>query len=142
MKTAITIAAAWAVLTAAAMGQADYKLTEAPESCRNAAALLVASDSANKSAIWNGIKRIADSDDNQWKIVDDYEPGVVRKLSLREYDTSDHAGGTAYIAHCGYGGTCNSLAKAFHDKHPDWYPTEVYCGPLPSTLSNPRPPSP
>jgi hypothetical protein len=141
MRIAVAIAGAWAVLTAGAVGQAEFKLTEAPDACRNAHAVLLASASENKGAIWSSIRHLAGGDKEKWEMVDDYEPGVSVKLSLREYDTKHHEGGTAYVAHCGYGGTCNSLAKAWFEKHPDSYSTKVYCGPLPDAIDNPRPPS-
>jgi hypothetical protein len=141
MRIAFTVVAVWTLLSATTASRADFKLTEAPEACSNAHALLLASLSTDKAAIWGSIRHAATGDKDKWQIVDDYEPGVAVKLSLREYDTKNHEGGTAYVVHCGHGGTCNSLAKVWFDKHPTSYSTKVYCGPLPGSIDNPRPPS-
>jgi hypothetical protein len=141
MKIPFTVAAVWTVLTASAVGQAGFTLTQTQDSCKNAYAVLMASTSQNKAALWSEVRWIAHGDEDKWEVVDEYVPGVVKKLSLHEYDTKHHAGGIAYVAHCGHGGTCNSLAQAWFDKYPNRYSTKVYCGSPPPAIQNPRKPS-
>jgi hypothetical protein len=141
MRIPFTIAAVWTALTFSAAGQASFKLTQTQDSCKNAFAVLMASASPNKASLWSEVRWIAHGDKEKWEVVDQYEPGVVKKLSLHEYDTKFFPGGTAYVAHCGHGGTCNSLAKAWFDKYPNRYSTAVYCGSAPPAIVNPRKPS-
>ena len=70
-------------------------------------------------------------------MVDDYEPMVAQKVSLRQYSVR---GGSAYVVHCGHGGTCNTLTEAFFKKRSDWYSPEVFCGEVPRWLSDGRAP--
>ncbi len=129
-----------ALMTLSSTGIADFKVTEADPTCRNAHALLVASRSDKHSYIWREISKVAHSDRDKWKVVDDYQPGVVKRLSLRQYQVSGNAGASAYVVHCGHGGTCNSLAQAYFKEHPDWYSPEVFCGALPAMLESPSQP--
>jgi hypothetical protein len=131
----VSFAVAMAVGTAAL---AAFQVKEAPENCRNAHAILVASKSGQHDFIWGRIAKVARSDKYAYEVVEDYEPGVSRRVSFRQYDTKYVAGGAAYVVHCGHGATCNQLAKAFLADNPDWYGPEVYCGPVPHTIENPK----
>jgi hypothetical protein len=128
-----------ALTASATSSSAGYSAKEAPDACRNAHALLVASSTGKHTAIWNVVEKIVGADREHYEIVDDYEPGVAKKLSLRQYDIANAEGATAYVVDCGYGGTCNSLARSFVEKQPAWYPSEVFCGAVPDFLSNPQP---
>lgn len=119
---------------------ADFKVTEADATCRNAHAVLVASRSGKHNYIWREINKVARSNRDKWQVVSEYEPGVVKRLSLRQYEVRGKAGASAYVVHCGHGGTCNTLAQAFFKEHPDWYSPEVFCGPVPSLLQSPSQP--
>ena len=130
-----------AVTTVALLAQAQFKVKEGPEACMNAHAVIVASKSGKHDYVWSEIARVVKRRPHQWQIVEDYEPGVSQRVSFRQYDLKYHEGGTAYVAHCGHGGTCNALVKAFFEEHQDWYSPEVFCGAVPEALVNPQRPS-
>lgn len=127
-------------LTTTAVAHAAMQVKPGPESCANAHALLVASQSGQHDHIWNEIRKTIQSGNGKWELVDDYEPGVSHRVSLRQYDLKYHQGGSAYVMHCGHGGTCNEFANAFLKAHPDWYSPEVFCGVVPEALENPQKP--
>ncbi len=117
---------------------ASFEVKEGDESCNNAHLVLVASTSGKHAYIWGEVSKVVRAGHGKWLIVDDYEPGVVKKVSFRQYDVQHREGASAYVAHCGHGGTCNSLARAFFAEHDDWYSPEVFCGAVPSILENPQ----
>jgi hypothetical protein len=137
---AAAVLTAATLLTIASSGSADFKVTEAPETCSNAHALLVASESGKHRFVWREIGRVATSSRDNWEVVDDYQPGVMRKISFRQYQVNGNANKTAYVVHCGHGGTCNKLAQAFFKVHSDWYSPTVFCGEVPSMLHSPSQP--
>lgn len=114
----------------------SHKVTEAPDTCSDAHAVLLASTTANPDDVWAEVRLVAASNEKRWQVVDDYQRGVVKLLSLRQYDTRYVPGGKAFVAHCGHGGTCNSLTRAFFNKRPRGFSPQVYCGPLPEGLVN------
>ena len=129
-----------ALLTVSASVTSATPPRRAAETCANAHAILTASKSGQHELIWRAIARTVRSDRYKWEVVDEYEPMVVRRVSLRQYDTRYDEGGTAYVAHCGHGGTCNALADAFAQANSLGVPPapEVYCGVIPVVLDNPR----
>ena len=56
-----------------------------------------------------------------------YEPGISQKFDLQTFDTRFHEGGTAYVAHCGHGATCNELAREVLKAYPELGSPVVYC---------------
>jgi hypothetical protein len=132
--------AAWLVVTMVTilLQAAQFEVKEGPETCSNAHLVLVASKSGKHDYIWGEIGKVVRSGNGKWIVVDDYEPGVVQKVSFRQYEVKGQDGAHAYVAHCGHGGTCNSLAHAFFEEHDDWYSPEVFCGLVPSVLENPQ----
>ena len=140
MRTALLTIASLAAATVAVAAHA-FEAKPGPESCRNAHALVVASASGKHDFIWSEIRKVLRQGNGRWRIVDDYEPGVSQRVSLRQYDTKHHAGGIAYVVHCGFGGDCNDFIKAFFEAHNDWYSPEVFCGVVPSALENGRQPA-
>ncbi len=56
-----------------------------------------------------------------------YEPGISQKFELLTFDTRFHEGGTAYVAHCGHGATCNELARAVLKQYPELGSPVVHC---------------
>jgi hypothetical protein len=124
----------------AGIAHAAMTVKEGPESCSNAHAVVVASKSGKHDFIWGEIKRTIAAGNGKWQLVDEYEPGVSQRVSLRQYDLKYVEGGSAYVVHCGHGGTCNSFVQAFFKSHPDWYSPEVFCGIIPEALQNPQKP--
>jgi hypothetical protein len=130
-----------ALVGLAANALAQFQVKKTADNCRNAHAVLVASRSGEHALIWREIRRTIDTKNKfGWQLVDEHEPGVMYRFSLRQYDTKYVAGGSAYVAHCGHGGTCNALADAFFADHPNWNTVEVYCGEVPEWLTNPQRP--
>ena len=117
-----------------------FEVREGPDTCANAHAVVVASSSGKHDFIWGEIRNVIREGNGKWIVVDDYEPGVVQRVSLRQYDLKNHPGASAYVVHCGHGGTCNALVRAFFAKHGDWYSPEVFCGVVPGSLESPRQP--
>ena len=115
-----------------------FEVKPGPEACRNAHAVIVASTTAQHDYVWREVGGVVRQGRGKWQVVDDYEPGVAMRVSFRQYDVEGREGATAYVAHCGHGGTCNSLVQAFFEKHPDWYSPEVFCGEVPQILHNPQ----
>jgi hypothetical protein len=135
VKHTLGIALLAATLTSAVVVHA-FAVKPGPEGCRNAHAVLVASSTGQHDVVWRAVGEVVKEGHGRWQVVDDYEPGVAMRVSFRQYDVGE--GASAYVAHCGHGGTCNELAKAFFAKHDDWYSPEVFCGSVPDRLSNPR----
>ena len=131
---------AWLLVTLVAvlLQAGSFSVKEGPDSCSNAHLVLVASTSGKHDYIWGEVGKVVRAGKGKWIVVDDYEPGVVQKVSFRQYDVKDRDGAQAYVAHCGHGGTCNSLAQAFFKEHDNWYSPEVFCGQVPSILQNPQ----
>lgn len=138
MKSTVATLVMLAVATLALVAQAQFRVKEAPDSCMNAHAIIVASSSGKHDYIWGEIAKVAKRRPHQWQIVEDHEPGVSQRVSFRQYDLKHREGGVAYVAHCGHGGTCNALVKAFFEEHGDWYSPEVFCGAVPEALQNPQ----
>ncbi len=141
MRGKLFFGVTWAGLTIAAVAQGAFTAKEGPETCANAHAVLVASKSGQHDYIWGEIGKTVRSKPQSFQVVDEYEPGVVQRVSFTQYDLKYVEGGTAYVAHCGHGGTCNALAKLFVETHPDWYASEVFCGQVPEALVNPQRPN-
>lgn len=69
--------------------------------------------------------------------VDAIQPGDAKQVSFRQYKVKGQEGANAYVAHCGFGGTCNSIAKTFHFLYEGIGVPQVECGPLPAILEAP-----
>jgi hypothetical protein len=132
----------WGVLALATTmvvdGGAANTVHKTSEICMNAHAILAASMDSDHSRFWEAIGRTAKSPPYEYLVVSDYEPGIAKKVSFRQYDLRFHQGGTAYVAHCGHGGTCNKLAEAFLQNYPEAGSPGVYCGEVPHILDNPQ----
>ena len=125
-----------ATLAVAGLAYAKFEVKEGPETCSNAHLVIAASASGKHDVIWSAVAKVAKTNPWKWRIQDDYEPGVAERVSLRQYDIAYRDGATAYVMHCGHGGTCNSFAQAFFAEHANWYSPEVFCGPVPQALQN------
>ncbi len=137
MKRSTAVLVGLSLVGVALAAQAGFSVKEAADTCANAHAVLVASRSGKHDYIWREIRSVVREGNGKWLVVDDYEPMVVQKISLRQYELKYHGDAAAYVVHCGHGGTCNSLAQAFFKKHDDWYSPEVFCGAIPEALINP-----
>ncbi len=104
----------------------------------NAHAILMASTDGDHARYWEAISGVVKTPIGRWVVVSDYEPGVAQKVSFRQYDTKFHQGGTAYVAHCGAGFTCNALAEQVLKNFPAVGSPGVYCGEVPHILDNPQ----
>ncbi|MEM1029185.1 MAG: hypothetical protein AAF928_19150 [Myxococcota bacterium] len=129
---------ATSVLPAAALAAGGFAVKEGPETCANAHAVVVASRTADHDVVWGEIGKVIRRKPQRFRVRPDYEPGVVGSISLRQYDLEYVEGGSAYVAHCGHGGTCNQLVRDFFAEHDDWYSPEVFCGAVPDGLDNGR----
>ncbi len=114
---------------------ADRDIKEAPAHCSNAHAVLKASTANDSAATWAEIKALAESEPKEWEVVDTYPPGVVGKMSFREYDNT-YIRGKAYVVSCGHGGTCNAFARAYLRKRARGFTPQVHCGRLPEGFKN------
>lgn len=131
-----------ALLTAVGLsvtpGSAANTVQKTADNCANAHAILMASTDGDHARYWEAISGVVKTPIGKWVVVDAYEPGVAQKVSFRQYDTKFHEGGTAYVAHCGAGFTCNELAEAVLKHYPDVGSPGVYCGEVPHILDNPQ----
>jgi hypothetical protein len=140
------------------LSAAEFKT--APDSCKNAHAILGWSDF--KKIPEETDEEFADREARPWytvgwvvgrlnwgrgegkeliKMVDSYEPGVVGQVEFKEYSVKGHDGAKGYVAHCGHGGTCNMVAARVHRLYKGMGKPRVYCGPMPSVLTGGRKPS-
>jgi len=117
--------------------QAANQVKKTGDTCRNAHAILTASEASRSAVIWEAISRVVKARPFRWKAVPDYEPGVSQKVSFRQYETRFHEGGIAYVAHCGAGQTCNDLAAELLQSYPEMGSPGVFCGAVPHILDNP-----
>jgi hypothetical protein len=125
-----------------ALAVAGDKFKKAPETCKNAYAVLGWSKFQTKEQHETAWRKVG------WilgrrkflKQVDTPEAGVVHQVSFRQYDVKGVKGGHGYVAHCGHGGTCNIVADALFRLYKGIGTPRVYCGKLPSVLINPTKP--
>lgn len=119
----------------------------APDSCKHAHAILGWSDfrqgkeesaedfEARKNRPWTKVGWVVgrlnwhrQPGDLMIEMVSSYEPGGVRSVEFKEYAVKGHDNGKAYVAHCGYGGTCNMLAARLFRLYKGIGKPTVYCG--------------
>jgi hypothetical protein len=110
------------------------------DNCVSAHAVLMVSADGDHNRYWEAIARVIRSPLHWWRVVDEPEPMVAQTFSLRQYDLRFDEG-TAYVAHCGAGFTCNKLAEEVLKSFPDSGSPKVYCGPIPHVLDNPQSPT-
>ncbi len=60
-------------------------------------------------------------------MADEYEPGSYNSVAFKEYHVGDNDNAKAYVAHCGYGGTCNQLAQRLFRIYKGIGVPKVYC---------------
>lgn len=144
VTTALCVAACAAAATITVTDRIDAANSVQPtkDDCVTAWAILMASDpkvhaafphADYKEAIGNVVKA------NPHWTAGAYEAGVSQKFDLQTFDTRYHEGGTAYVAHCGHGATCNALAAAVLKTFPEAGSPVVYCMVEPPTvLDNPQ----
>jgi hypothetical protein len=134
-------ACALATVAVAEPGEAAGGVTATKDDCMNAHAIIMASHPTVHAgfphpeyceAILNVVKW-----HRHWTVAPEYEPGVSQKFSLKKWDTKFHEGGTAYVAHCGHGATCNEVARVVLKAYPEIPSPVVYCGEVPHILDNP-----
>jgi hypothetical protein len=68
------------------------------------------------------------------KYLKQVEPGVVYTVSFKQYKVKGQDGASAYVAHCGFGGTCNEIASVFYRGYKGIGVPKVECAALPSVL--------
>jgi hypothetical protein len=65
--------------------------------------------------------------------------GQSQSFELLTFDTRFVEGGTAYVAHCGHGATCNGLGEAIVKRYPEAGTVYVHCMiEPPVVLENPQ----
>lgn len=128
---------------AVALTTADDSLangvTATKDDCRNAHALIATSTGGDHGRMWQAIKGTIDNM-GYVTVKDEAPSGEWGSASLREYDTTHVEDGTAYVVHCGHGGTCNAIAKRVAMTTPSVGAPVVYCGIVPTVLNSPRSP--
>jgi len=141
MKKCLGLVAVVAAMGTVSHGRAANTVQKTADNCQNAHAVLMAGADGAHSRYWEAIKGVITSSNGVFQLVSDDERGVSQKVSLRQYDTRFTQGGTAYVAHCGHGGTCNELAEAVLKHYPESGSPSVWCGEVPHILDNPQAPS-
>ncbi len=131
-----------ALLWAPAQSEAgDVQKTK--DACKNAHAILGWSTFTEKEQHekpWTKVGWILGRRKAYLKRVDEYEPGVAQQASFNQYKVKGHKNAHAYVAHCGYGGTCNMIASVLYNIYKGIGTPRVYCGPLPKILIEPSKP--
>jgi hypothetical protein len=141
-KAAAILGAAAIATTTVDNTTAAGSVTTTKDDCMTAWAILMASHpivhgafphSDYKEAILNVVKWHP-----HWK-VGEYVAGASQAFDLQTFDTRFHEGGTAYVAHCGHGATCNELARVVLKAYPELGSPVVYCTiEPPHILDNPQ----
>lgn len=144
IKSGIVVAACAAATTFTVTDSttAANSVTPTKDDCNTAWAILMASHPTvhgafphadYKEAINNVVRN------NPHWTAGAYEGGISQKFDLQTFDTRFHEGGTAYVAHCGHGATCNALAAATLKNYPEAGSPVVYCTiEPPHVLDNPQ----
>ena len=140
MKKALSAAALAATLFATAGTGAANSVQRTVDNCMNAHAVLMVGSDGDHARYWQAIYRVVRSPIKWWHVVGEYTPMVSQSCSIRQYDTRFYQGGTAYVAHCGHGLTCNDLAEEVLKNYPEVGSPRVYCGEVPYLLVNPQSP--
>ncbi len=144
IKSGVVIAACAAATTFTVTDSTDAanSVTHTKEDCTTAWAILMASHPTIIGAFPDGDYKEAISNivrNNPHWTAGTYEHGVSQKFDLQTFETHFHEGGTAYVAHCGHGATCNALAAATLKNYPESGSPVVYCTiEPPSILDNPQ----
>ncbi len=110
------------------------------DNCMNAHAVLMVGGDGDHARYWEAIGRVVRNPLHWYRVLDEYVPMQAQTFSLRQYDLRFSQGGTAYVAHCGAGFTCNKLAEEVLKSYPDAGSPRVYCGQVPHVLDNPQAP--
>lgn len=117
-------------------------VSKTAEGCTKAHAVLFVSKSGDHEKEWARVRGVLTANPDKWKVVESVEPGTAWQVSFNQYDVKWTKGATAYVAHCGHGGTCNEFAEALIKIQPNLGSPHVYCGEVPAALSNPQPGAP
>lgn len=129
-KGSIAIAAFVALTSVSTQMTAAGSVTATKDDCASAWAILMASHPdvhggfphvEHKEAILGVVRNR-----RHWT-PDGYERLVSQKFDLQTFDTRFHEGGTAYVAHCGHGATCNELSREVLKAYPELGSPVVYC---------------
>ncbi len=138
------IAAASAMAVTFSTGSIDAagSVKTTKDDCMTAWATLMASHPTVHSAFPHAEYKEAILNVIKWHphwTVGSYEAGVSQRFELSTFDTRFHEGGTAYVAHCGHGATCNELARAILKTYPELGSPQVDCTiEPPHVLENPQ----
>jgi hypothetical protein len=129
----------------ASLEAAEFK--KAPDSCKNAHAILGWSDfrqgkeesadefEERKNMPWKKVGWVVGR--LNWhrqpgnlliEMVNSYEEGKIGSVEFKEYKVKGHDNGRAYVAHCGHGGTCNMVAARLVRIYKGIGKPTVYCG--------------
>ncbi len=131
-----------ALLWTPTVGEAgDVQRTK--DGCKNAHAILGWSTFTEKEQHekpWAKVGWILGRRKAYLKQVEAYEPGVAQQASFNQYKVKGHKNASAYVAHCGYGGTCNMIAAVLYNIYKGIGTPRVYCGKLPKILIEPSNP--
>jgi len=125
--------AAATTFTVATPSTAGGSVTTAKDDCVTAWAILAPGDAASREAV-QGVVRWHP----HWKS-DVYERGHSQSFQLQVFDLTFAKGGSATVAHCGHGATCNELAREVLKAYPNIGNPVVYCTmEAPHILENPQ----
>lgn len=141
-RTILLAAACVAATTTIDDAGAAGNVSATADNCARAHAVLMVSHPRVHGAFphpdyGEAIKRVVDWN-KHWTVLPEMEPMVSQKLALKMWDFRNGEG-TAYVAHCGHGATCNEVARTVLKAYPELGSPMVTCGEIPSFLDNPRP---
>jgi len=111
-------------------------VSKTAEGCTSAHAVLFVSQSGDHDKEWDRVAGVFKANPDKWKQVSSVEAGKAWEISFSQYDVKWTKGATAYVGHCGHGGTCNEFAAALIKIQPNLGSPHVYCGQVPAALTN------
>ncbi|MSP25994.1 MAG: hypothetical protein EXR75_12705 [Myxococcales bacterium] len=138
LSVVLVLALGVALLPARALAANEAVLTS-KVSCTNAHAVLgwsIFSTEEQHKVVWSKIGWILAR--RTWLTqVENVEPGVTRQLAFTQHRVKGNPKAHAYVAQCGFGGTCNEIAAIFTHGYKGVGVAHVDCGRLPSILIEP-----
>ena len=140
----LAVAVALPLATTAAVGTAVAAggVQETTPVCREAHAILAGGNDGEHARRWEAVSRVVRKN-RKWTVIDAPERDTVDRIAFRQWRAAHPCKGcpeTYYVAHCGHGGTCNAVARAYVEAYPSSSPPPVvFCGETANVLTDPQP---
>ncbi len=133
LKTTGALSLFIAATTLTVTGDTDAgTVTTTKDDCMTAWAVLAPGTAEMQEAVKNVVRW-----HRHWS-AEGYDAGVSQKFQLHSFDRT-FGGGTATVAHCGHGATCNELAREVSKAYPNVGNPVVFCTiEPPHILENPQ----